>query len=299
MDLKPLTLPQHPNHNIHPCSPNHNNIHPCSPNAPTLHTAINTPLPPTPTPTTTSQPNYLDPEGTCDVRGNGSGSNNCSGSGSGGANDGKTTNLNTLLFSVGRNDAAEEEEKKTSAPRRTKEEMRRRKDLVQQARSHRLKVGSESTAKIQKMLWKEKRTQPRMKDILLRQMEKQKKKEEDDNEEEKEQKKEVEEGKEEVIASREGGMMAKPNISDAEEEIMERRDGHCLEPGEEGGGGTPFPIPNPISVKPNASKGGNESRRRWEAFDFGSWETDPGPNSQQRQAKPKPGRTSEEGVPTV
>ena len=258
MDLKPLTLPQHPNHNIHPCSPNHNNIHPCSPNSPTLHTAINTPLPPTPTPTTTSQPNYLDPEGTCDVRGNGSGSNNCSGSGSGsgGANDGKTMNLNTLLFSVGRNDAVEEEEKKTSAPRRTKEEMRRRKDLVQQARSHHLKVGSESTAKIQKMLWKEKRTQPRMKDILLRQMEKQKKKEEDDNEEEKEQKKEVEEGKkEEVIASREGGMMAKPNISDAEEEIMERREGHCLEPGEEGGGGTPFPIPNPVSVKPNASKG--------------------------------------------
>ena len=94
-----------------------------------------------------------------------------------------------------------------------------------------------------------------MKDILLRQKEKQKKKEEDDNEEEKEQKKEAEEGKEEVIASREGGMLAKPNISDTKVKIMERREEHCLEPGEEGGGGTPFPIPNPVSIKPNAKKG--------------------------------------------
>ena len=200
---------------------------------------------------------------------------------------------------MGRNDDAEEEEEKRSAPRRTKEEVRRRKDLVAQARSRHLKVGSESTAEIQKMLWKEKRTQPRMKDILLRQMEKQKKKEEDDEEEKKEQKKEAEEGKEEVISSREGGTMAKPNISDAEVEIMERRDGHCPEPGEEGGGGTPFSIPNPISVKPNASKGEMSQEGDGRRLNIGSWETEPGPNSQQRQAKPKPGRTSEGGVPTV
>ena len=155
---------------------------------------------------------------------------------------------------MGRTDVAVEEEKR-SAPRRTKEEVRRRKDLVQQARSRHLKVGSESSAEIQRMLSKDKRTQPRMKDILLRQKEKQKKKKEDDTEEEEEQKKEVaEEGKEDVIASREEGTLAKPN-SDTTVEIMGRREGHCLEPGEEGGGSIPFPIPNPVSIKPNAMKG--------------------------------------------
>ena len=185
---------------------------------------------------------------------------------------------------MGRNDATEEEKKKRSAPRRTKEETRRRKDLVQQARSRHLKVGSESTAEIQKMLWKEKRTQPRMRDILLRQMEKQKKKEEDDNEEKKEQKKEAEEGEEEVIASREGGTMANPNISDAEVEIMDRRDGHCQGPGEEGGGGTPFSIPNPISVKPSKGEMSQEGDGRRLILGVGKRNLGPIPNN----VKPNP-----------
>ena len=58
--LNPLSLPQHPNTTIFP-KPDTNYIHPCTPNhnTPTLHTAITTP-----TPTTTPQSKYLDPEGT-------------------------------------------------------------------------------------------------------------------------------------------------------------------------------------------------------------------------------------------
>ena len=135
-------LPLPNTNNIYPCSPNHNilpltntnNNHPCTPNhtTPTLHTAITTP-----TPTTTSQPNYLDPEGACDVRGSGKAGGDC-GSGSGGANDSK--DLYSLLFSVGRNDAGEEEKR---TPRKTT--ARRRKSLVAEARSRHLKVGSKTS----------------------------------------------------------------------------------------------------------------------------------------------------------
>ena len=68
--------------------------------------------------------------------------------------------------------------------------------------------------------------------------------------------KEAEE-KEEVIASREGGTLAQTDISDTKEELMERREGHCLEPNEEEGGGIPnhHNLPNPVSIKPNAKMG--------------------------------------------
>ena len=76
-------------------------------------------------------------------------------------------------------------------------------------------------------------------------------------EEEKEEAEEAEEEKEEVIASREGGALAKAYISDTKEEIMERREGHCLEPNEEEGGGNfnHHNLPNPVSIKPKAKKG--------------------------------------------
>ena len=60
-----------------------------------------------------------------------------------------------------------------------------------------------------------------------------------------------------MIVSREGGALAKANISDTMEEIMERREGHCLEPNEEEGGGNfnHHNLPNPVSIKPNAKMG--------------------------------------------
>ena len=199
---------------------------------------------------------------------------------------------------MGRTDAAVEEEKR-SAPRRTKEEVRRRKDLVQQARSRHLKVGSESSAEIQRMLSKDKRTQPRMKDILLRQKEKQKKKKEDDTEEEEEQKKEVaEEGKEDVIASREEGTLAEPN-SDTTVEIMGRREGHCLEPGEEGGGSIPFPIPNPVSIKPNAMKGEINQGGVGRCLPLGVGKRNLGPIPNNIKPNPSLEEASEGGVPPV
>ena len=200
---------------------------------------------------------------------------------------------------MGRTDAGVEEEKR-SAPRRTKEEVRRRKDLVQQARSRHLKVGSESSAEIQRMLSKDKRTQPRMKDILLRQKEKQKKKKEDDTEEEEEQKKEVaEEGKEDVIASREEGTLAKPNNSDTTVEIMGRREGHCLEPGEEGGGSIPFPIPNPVSIKPNAMKGEINQGGVGRCLPLGVGKRNLGPIPNNIKPNPSLEEASEGGVPPV
>ena len=59
-----------------------------------------------------------------------------------------------------------------------------------------------------------------------------------------------------MIVSREGGALAKANISDTKE-IMERREGHCLEPDEEEGGGNfnHHNLPNPVSIKPNAKMG--------------------------------------------
>ena len=209
------------------------------------------------------------------------------------------------MFSVGRNDAAEEEEKR-SDPRKTREEVRRRKDLVQQARSRHLKVGSESSTEIQRMLSKDKRTQPRMKDILLRQNEKQKKKKKDVNEEEKEEKKEAEEEKEEVIASREGGAMAKPkkakpNISDTMVEPMERREEQRLKPGEEGGGSIPnHTFPNPVSIMPKAKKKGEinqEGLGRCSLLGVGKRNLGPIPNN----VKPNQSleEASGEGVPPV
>ena len=79
---------------------------------------------------------------------------------------------------MGRNDAGEEE--KRTPPRKTT--ARRRKSLAAEARSRHLKVGSKTSTEIQRMLSIDKRTQPRMLDILLRQEEK--KKEEENNKEE-------------------------------------------------------------------------------------------------------------------
>ena len=134
------------------------------------------------------------------------------------------------------------------APRRTKEEARRRKDLVAQARSRHLKVGSKSSHEIQRMLTKDKRTQPRVMDLLSRQEEEKKKKEEELKEAE-------EEGEEEAIASRAGGTVAKPKTSDNEVDITERRERHRKEPSEKGGGGIPKPNPNPVSIMPKAYEG--------------------------------------------
>ena len=67
--------------------------------------------------------------------------------------------LYSLLFSVGRNDAGEEEKR---TPRKTT--ARRRKSLVAEARSRHLKVGSKTSTEIQRMLSRDKRTQPRMLD---------------------------------------------------------------------------------------------------------------------------------------
>ena len=296
MGLTPLSSPQHPNHNIlslpdtnniHPCTPNHNilplpdtnNIHPCSPNTNNIHPC---------TPTTTSQPNFLDPEKTCDVRGNGSASGSSSGSGNGGANDGKNINLYSLLFSVGRTDDTEEEEEKRSAPRRTKEEVRRRKDLVAQARSRRLKVGSKSSHEIQTMPTKDKRTQPRVTDILLRQEEEKKKK--------KEEPKEAEEEEEEAIASRKGGTVAKPKTSDNEVDITERREGHCMEPGEEGGGGIPIPKPNPnpISIMPKAKEGETNQEGGGRRSNLGVGKRNLGPIPNNVKPNPSQGEPVEE-----
>ena len=136
---------------------------------------------------------------------------------------------------------------------------------------------------------------------IFRQKEKQKKKkEEDDNEEEKEQKKEAaEEGKEEVIASREGGTLAKPNNSDTTVEIMGWREGHSLEPGEEGGGSIPFPIPNPVSIKPNAMKGEINQGGVGRCLPLGVGKRNLGPIPNNVKPNPSLEEASEEGVPPV
>ena len=91
--------------------------------------------------------------------------------------------------------------------------------------------------------------------------------------------------------------MANPNISDAEVEIMDRRDGHCQGPGEEGGGGTPFSIPNPISVKPSKGEMSQEGDGRRLILGVGKRNLGPIPNN----VKPNPSleEASEEGVPPV
>ena len=180
---------------------------------------------------------------------------------------------------MGRTDDAEEEEKKRSAPRRTKEEARRRKDLVAQARSRHLKVGSKSSHEIQRMLTKDKRTQPRVMDILLRQEEEKKKKKEELKEAE-------EEGEEEAIASRAGGTVAKPKTSDNEVDITERGEGHCKEPSEKGGRGIPKPNPNPVSIMPKAYEGemSQEGGGRHSILEVGKRNLGPIPNN----VKPNP-----------
>ena len=73
------------------------------------------------------------------------------------------------------------------------------------------------------MLTKDKRTQPRMTDLLRRQVETKEEEENQENDEEEVKKVEEEEEKEEVKASQEGGPMAQTEISDTKEEPMKRR----------------------------------------------------------------------------
>ena len=258
MGLTPLSLPQH--HTPILTSPNPTNIHPCPLPNPNIHTAI-TP----PTQTTTSTPKYLDPEGTCDVRANGDGDGNYANS-NGDNKDGKNLNLKTVLFSVGTNEATRGEERspppRRTTARMTTREKRERKSLVEEARSRHLKVGSKSSAEIQKMISKDKRTQPSLRDLLSRKEENNTTYEEAEVKEEEEEEREEKEEEETAVGERRILVKSWSNISETKEEIVERREGQCQElDEEEGGGSETHTKPYPTSVMPNAMKGEDQEGR--------------------------------------
>ena len=270
MGLKPSPLPQHPNNpSVSTLQPN-THTHPQPVNlvhTTPIHTAITNP-----TPTTPSLPKFPDPEKTCDVRGvcgNGNGSSGNSGSGA----DGGTKIISqNVLFSVGGGGKDPEDMKKTRIPPKmmTNREKRLRRTLVEEARSHRLKVGNKTSDEIMRMLSKEKRTQPRMTDLLHR----------------KEETMEEEEEKVEDGASHGGAKGSQHVNNNFKEELVRRREENCLEPGrgEEGGNLVTFTIP--VSVKPSAKMGETFQEGGREAFECSSWESEPGPSYSQRQAKP-------------
>ena len=198
-----------------------------------IHTAITNP-----TPTTPSLPKFPDPEKTCDVRGVCGNGNGSSGSGA----DGGTKIISqNVLFSVGGGGKDPEDMKKTRIPPKmmTNREKRLRRTLVEEARSHRLKVGNKTSDEIMRLLSKEKRTQPRMTDLLHR----------------KEETMEEEEEKVEDGASHGGAEGSQHVNNNFKEELVRRREENCLEPGrgEEGGNLVTFTIP--VSVKPSAKMG--------------------------------------------
>ena len=143
----------------------------------------------------------------------------------------------------------------------TTRERRERKSLVEEARSRHLKVGSKSSAEIQKMISKDKRTQPSLRDLLSRKVENNTTYEEA---EVKEGEEEEQEEKEEETAVGERRILVKSwsNISETKEEIVERREGQCQElDEEEGGGSETHTKPHPTSVMPNAMKGEDQEGR--------------------------------------
>ena len=162
-------------------------------------------------------------------------------------------------------------------------ERRKRKSLVEEAKSRHLKVASKSSAEIQKMISKDKRTQPSLRDLLSRKVENNttyeevKVKEEEEEEEEREKKEE-----ETAVGDRRILVKSWSNISDTKEEIVERREGQRqeLEEEEESGSVTIHTMPYPSSVTPKAMKGeSQEGIGRCSILGVGNRILGPAPNN--------------------
>ena len=150
---------------------------------------------------------------------------------------------------------------------------------MEEARSCHLKVGSKSSAEIQRMLSKDKRTQPSLRDLLRRKVENNTTYEEAEVKEEEER-----EEKEEETAVGERRILVKSwsNISDTKEEIVERREGQRqeLEEEEESGSVTIHTMPYPSSVTPKAMKGeSQEGIGRCSILGVGNRILGPAPNN--------------------
>ena len=140
---------------------------------------------------------------------------------------------------------------------------------------------------IKRILEKEKRTQPRLTDLLRRKKVVKEEGEEEMNEihnkkgEEEEKKEELDgEEKEKPEASQGGGAtVTKTKISDTWEESMEEGKRHYLEPVEEGGGGSlnHHTLPYPISVMPGAVEGETSQEGQGRRLHLGAGKRDLGP----------------------
>ena len=162
-------------------------------------------------------------------------------------------------------------------------ERRKRKTLVEEAKSRHLKVGSKSSAEIQKMISKDKRTQPSLRDLLSRKVENNTTYEEVKVKEEEEEEREKKE-EETAVGERRILILVKSwsNISDTKEEIVERREGQSqeLEEEEESGSVTIHTMPYPSSVTPKAMKGeSQEGIGRCSILGVGNRILGPAPNN--------------------